>query len=154
MGRYLDKLVYSYYQLHKDDNDLENDALTAMKEYEQTVVDEILLEHAEEAVRQEASLREERRKKEQEQSLRASIRSFIRLLLEGVALATIVGLIGSHIYGLGEAFWYAPAAGFNYVASVAVTAVLVVLCVALLVYMFVNSLPEWVANAMRQNDER
>lgn len=72
MGALLDRVVSSYYQAHKDDGDLEDDALTAMKAIEQDVVNEVLQEHAEDVVRREAALREERRKKEQEQNLRDS----------------------------------------------------------------------------------
>lgn len=58
------------------------------------------------------------------------------------------------MYGLGEAYWYVPSDGFNYVMSMAVTVVLIVICVALLAYMFINSLPEWVENAMRRSHEQ
>jgi small-conductance mechanosensitive channel len=153
MGALLDRVVSSYYQAHKDDGDLEDDALTAMKAIEQDVVNEVLQEHAEDVVRREASLREERRKKEQEQNLRDSIRSFWRLVVEGVVLATIVGLVGSHLYGLGEAWLYAPMQDFNFVASAVVMGALIAVCVVFLFLVFTRDLPEWVTKAMRRNDE-
>lgn len=71
----------------------------------------------------------------------------------GVLLATIVGLIGSRLYGLGEACRYSPARSFSYSAPLETMFVLLRTCVALLAYMFVGGLPEWVEKAMRRNDE-
>lgn len=113
MGKLLNAAISSYYTSNKRDDDSGVDALTAMKTVESLVVEEVLREHAHEVERQERAIREDIKQEVQEQALRESMRSFGRLLLEAVALALIVGLIGSHLYGLGEAYWYVPSDGSN-----------------------------------------
>lgn len=154
MGKLLNAAISSYYASDMQDEDYEDDALTAMKAYESLVVEEVLREHADEVEKQERAIREDIRQKAQEQALQDSMRSFTGLIREAVVLALVVGLIGSHLYGISEAYCYAPFEDFNYFMSIVITVALVLICVVLLGYMFANSLPEWVKNAIRNSHER
>lgn len=87
MGKLLNAAISSYYTSNKRDDDSGVDALTAMKTVESLVVEEVLREHAHEVERQERAIREDIKQEVQEQTLRESMRSFGRLLLEAVALA-------------------------------------------------------------------
>lgn len=154
MGAQLNSLVSDYYENHKGEDISEEDALTVMKAFEQRIVDEVIREHAERVATEEAAARENQLQKERDERLQESIRSFSNLIIETVFLATIVGLIGSHLYGIGEAWWYAPNEGFNIVASVIALVILLYGCHSLVKHMFLNNLPDWVADAVRHNHDK
>lgn len=100
---------------------------------EQRVISEVVVERIEKVDR-EARSRERQR---------ASIRQFDEfrsVLFQCVVLALLVGLLGSHFYGLIEALLYEPSSDFNVTAGVIGTAIVFVICAAVLAKSYVGRL--------------
>lgn len=112
---------------------------SAGKRLESQIVDEITSEHVEK-IDTEARKREEERKKTQD------LVDFRNIILECVSLALAVGLLGSHLYGLMEAWLYQPNSSFNYLASIVVTAILVIVISVILVTEFFRRLVDALAS--------
>lgn len=110
------------------------------KRLEQEVVQDIMNEHVDQ-IEAEAKRREQQR--------RASSRygEFRDLLIQGVILALLVGLVGSHVYGLLEAWIYQPDQTFQFGAAAVGCTVTLVALVTILFKLFIDRLIELLETA-------
>lgn len=105
----------------------------AKKLLEQRVIDEIVAERIDE-------IDHEVRAREKERASIRDLEEFNSILFQCVVLALLVGLLGSHVYGLIEALIYQSNADFNTLAAILGTLVLFVACVVVLLKNYVSRL--------------
>ena len=132
MGRLLNNLVDSFVE-HSDSRKKMDggSAFNLKKELESDLVKEVLSEHADE-------LEELRRERE----VARWRDKFHDVLLQCVILAFVIGMLGSHAYGLLEALLYQPSPETNTVAMFIGTAIVLVACVVIVAREYASRLFE------------
>lgn len=109
------------------------ESYAAKKLLEQQIIDEIVAERIE-------TIDREVRAREKERASIRDLEEFGSILFQCVALALLVGLLGSHVYGLIEALVYQPSADFNAVAAMLGTIIVTLVCIFVLLKNYVGRL--------------
>lgn len=147
MSRLLEEVVATYVARSSEAKSFGRGAVySAEKMIEDQIVSEIVSDRIEE-------INSEVRRRERERAAVQELDEFRTVLFQCVTLALVVGVLGSHVYGLLEAFFYQPNSEVNRPVLVFGLAVLLVATAAILYKEYLSKLFEAVKKFRKARKE-
>lgn len=134
MSRALESLVAFYVTKSPKADEVDGGTLfNTEKALERKVIEEVVLERADE-------IDAEVKRREDERAAARELGEFQSVLFQCVTLALLVGVLGSHLYGLLEALIYQPEAQMNILPMIAGLVILVVVTGVALFKVYIRKL--------------